>query len=75
MTRKKPFNIEGFLQEFPSNIDLRPEALKTQAAQSVLKLMDSEEDGISRHQEFVSQVSRETGITIEEINKSLEAFI
>lgn len=75
MTRKEPFNIEGFLQEFPSNPDLRPEALKTKAAERVLKLMDSEGDGISRYEEFVNQVSKETGITVEDINNSLEAFI
>ncbi len=48
---------------------------KTVNAKKVLRMMDSEEDGDSRYQEFVSIVANEAGITTAQLDKELEPFI
>lgn len=64
--------------EFLNNSDglsAQEKAVKTQGAQQVLELMDSQEDGADRYCEFVELVSNETGVTIAQLNKELEPFI
>lgn len=64
--------------EFLNNSDglsAQEKAVKTQGAQKVLELMDSQEDGADRYCEFVELVSNETGVTIAQLNKELEPFI
>lgn len=48
---------------------------KTDGAQKVLQMMDSEEDGESRYQEFVDIVASESGITTAQLDKELDPFI
>jgi hypothetical protein len=48
---------------------------KSKNAKRVLQLMDSEEDGGNRYQEFVKLVSEESGDPIQSIEKELEPFI
>lgn len=48
---------------------------KTASAKKVLQLMDSEEDGDCRYQEFVRQVSIEDCIPYEQLEAELEPFI
>lgn len=49
--------------------------IKTSSAKRVLQLMDSCEDGGGRYCEFVKQVSIETGISVENLDKELEHWI
>jgi hypothetical protein len=49
--------------------------VKSPAAQRVLALMDSNEDGDGRFGEFVKQVSGEMGISTSQIEKELAHFI
>lgn len=49
--------------------------IKTKNAKRVLQLMDSEDDGDSRYQEFVALVSKETGVSIEQLEQELDPFI
>ena len=48
---------------------------KTENAQKVLQLMDSVDDGESRYNEFVKQVSDETNVPLSQIKEELEPFI
>ncbi|MBD77971.1 MAG: hypothetical protein CL840_03370 [Crocinitomicaceae bacterium] len=48
---------------------------KTESAKKVLQLMDSEEDGGCRYQEFVRQVSNEDGISYEQLEAELDPFV
>lgn len=48
---------------------------KSERACRVLQLMDSNEDGASRFSEFVKTVSKETGVSVEQIELELEPFI
>ncbi len=48
---------------------------KTANAQKVLQMMDAEEDGDSRYQEFVGIVANEAGITTAQLDKELDPFI
>lgn len=48
---------------------------KTVNAQKVLQMMDSEEDGDSRYQEFVRVVASESGITIAQLEQELAPFM
>jgi len=49
--------------------------VKTENAQRVLQLMDSEEDGSQKYSEFVVQVSNDAGITKEHLEIELEPFV
>lgn len=49
--------------------------VKTSNAKRVLQLMDSCVDGDNRYSEFVKQVSDETGVSVQQINKELENWI
>lgn len=48
---------------------------KTPNAKRVLQLMDSDEDGDERYDEFVELVAREAGISILQLESELEPFI
>lgn len=48
---------------------------KSVAAQKVLELMDSVEDGADRFSEFLLIVSKETGASTEQIKEDLKSYI
>ena len=48
---------------------------KTVNAQKVLQMMDNEDDGDSRYQEFVRVVASEAGIPVSQLNDELAHFI
>ncbi len=59
----------------PKNLTLMSEIPKTNNAQRVLQLMDSEENGNNRYQEFVKLVAKDVGISTQQLGSELEPFI
>lgn len=74
-TFAKRDTLESAKEYRDTQLEQKKPPLKSAEAKRVLQLMDSFDDGNGRYTEFVQQVSNETNISVEELNKELEPFI
>lgn len=80
---KKGFSVgSGKVSEIRNKLEYKlankkenSEGGKSKAAQKVLELMDSEEDGQDKYGQYVAQVVKEMGVSKEALEKELDKYI